>query len=59
MFSMSPKGSTKELEMRRRIAARMLAQGESVREVAKAVGVTFTSVYRWKKLLEEGGPSGV
>jgi len=42
--------------MRRKIAARMLSQGKSVREVAEAVGVTSTSVYRWKKALEEGGP---
>ena len=42
--------------MRRKIAARMLSQGKSVREVAEAVGFTSTSVYRWKKALEEGGP---
>jgi len=53
---MRPKGNAKELEMRRRIAARMLSQGKGVREVAEAVGVTSTLVYRWKKALEEGGP---
>jgi transposase len=55
MPSMRPKGDAKELEMRRKIAARMLSQGKGVREVAEAVGVTSTSVYRWKKALEEGG----
>jgi len=38
--------------MRRKIAARMLLQGKGVREVAEAVGVSSTSVYRWKKALK-------
>jgi transposase len=38
MLSMRPKGDAKELEMRRKIAARMLSQGKSVREVAEAGG---------------------
>jgi len=37
------------------IAARMLAQGRGVRTVAEAVGVSSTSVFRWKKALPEGG----
>jgi transposase len=56
---MRPKGNAKELEMRRKIAARMLSQGKSVQEVAEAVGVTSTSVYRWKKALKQGGPGAV
>jgi len=59
MCFMRPKGTAKELEMRRKIAARMLSQGKSVQEVAEAVGVTPTSVYRWKKALEEGGPAAL
>ncbi|MEO0248435.1 MAG: hypothetical protein ABIN58_02605 [candidate division WOR-3 bacterium] len=39
-LSMRPKGSAKELEVRRRIAAHMLSQGKSIGEVAKAIGVT-------------------
>jgi len=46
MCFMRPKGTAKELEMRRKIATRMLSQGKSVQEVAEAVGVTSTSVYR-------------
>lgn len=45
--------------MRRKIAARMLSQGKSVQEVAEAVGVTSTSVYRWKKALKQGGPGAL
>jgi hypothetical protein len=37
MLSMRPKGDAKELEMRRKIAARMLSQGKGVREVEEAV----------------------
>ena len=45
--------------MRRKIAARMLSQGKGIQEVAEAVGVTSTSVYRWKRALEEGGPGAL
>jgi len=34
----------------------LLSQGKGVQEVAEAVGVTPTSVYRWKKALQAGGP---
>jgi len=53
--SMRPKGSAKELEVRRLIAGRMLQQGKGVREVAGLVGAAPSSVSRWKAALEEGG----
>lgn len=56
---MRPKGSAKELEVRRRIAGRMLQQGKGVREVARLVGVSPSSVSRWKAALEEGGPEAL
>jgi transposase len=45
----------KELEQRRRRAARLLATGIPQAEVARRVGVTRTSVSRWEKLRQEGG----
>jgi transposase len=52
---MRPKGSAAELEVRRRIAGRMLQQGKGVREVARLVKASPSSVSRWKKELEQGG----
>jgi transposase len=46
---MRPKGSAEALEMRRMIAVRMLQAGKGVREVSRLVGVSPTSVSRWKK----------
>lgn len=37
------------------IGGRLLQQGKGVREVARLLGVTPTSVVRWKEALEEGG----
>jgi len=52
---MRPKGSAKELEMRRRIAGRLLLEGKGVREVGRLVGVAPSAVLGWKRKLEEGG----
>lgn len=52
---MRPKGSAEALEVRRRIAGRLLQQGKGVREVARLVGAAPSSVSRWKQALEEGG----
>jgi transposase len=48
-----------ELERRRRRAARLLAAGVTQAEVARRVGVTRTSVSRWEKLRQEGGPEAL
>ncbi|MFN3471704.1 MAG: IS630 family transposase [Aquificaceae bacterium] len=52
---MRPKGSAEALEMRRQIAARLLQQGKGVREMARLLGVSPSSVSRWKAALEQGG----
>lgn len=52
---MRPKGSASELEVRRRIAGRMLEQGYRLSEVANAVGASLSSVKRWKKSMRERG----
>ncbi|MCX5638071.1 MAG: IS630 family transposase [Planctomycetota bacterium] len=52
---MRPKGSAEELEVRRRIAAKLLVEGKGICEVAKLVGASASSVHRWKETLEKGG----
>ncbi len=52
---MRPKGSAEALEVRRRIAGKLLQEGKGVREVARLVGASPSSVSRWKRLLERGG----
>lgn len=52
---MRPKGSAEALEVRRRIAGRLLQEGRGVREVAHLVGAAPSSVSRWKKKVEAGG----
>ena len=46
---MRPKGSGEALEMRRRIAAKLLQEGKGIREVARLVGASPSSVVRWKR----------
>jgi transposase len=52
---MRPHGSPEVLEARRRIAARLLVQGDTLTKVAAAVGADRSSVKRWKAALERGG----
>lgn len=52
---MRPKGSAKELEIRRLLAASLLQGGKGVCEVARLVGAAPSSVSRWKQKLDEGG----
>jgi transposase len=52
---MRTKGTAAELEMRRRIAGRLLLQGKKLQEVADAVAASMSSVKRWKKAVQEGG----
>ena len=56
---MRPKGSAKELEARRRLAAKLLQAGKGVREVGRLVGAAPSSVSRWKQELDEGGPEAL
>jgi transposase len=52
---MRPKGSAKELEARRMLAAKLLQEEKGVREVARLTGAAPSSVSRWKHDLDEGG----
>lgn len=52
---MRTKHSRRELEVRRKIAGRMLLQGYSVSEVASAVGASEPSVRRWRIAVRKGG----
>jgi transposase len=56
---MRPKGSAKELEVRRQIAANMLEQGMGIREVARLVKASPSSVFKWKQRLAENGREGL
>jgi transposase len=44
---MRPKGHAEELERRRRRAVQLLSEGESPTEIAKFLGCTRPSLYRW------------
>lgn len=52
---MRPKGTAKELEARRKVAARMFELGKSLREVAESCGVSLTAVKLWKRAWKTGG----
>lgn len=52
---MRPKGSAAELEARRRQAAKLLAKGYGIREVARRVGAAPSSVKRWMDAYRTGG----
>jgi transposase len=52
---MRPSGAPEALEARRRIAARLFAQGKSLTEVAAAVGCSKSSASRWKQAWKKGG----
>ena len=51
---MRPKGSAKALEVRRQRAATLLERGSGIREVARQVGASPSSVKRWKEVIEKG-----
>jgi transposase len=52
---MRPHGTAKKLERRRRRAVELLNLGLSLAEVARRLGTTTTSVYRWKQAAAKGG----
>lgn len=52
---MRPRGSAGELQVRRCIAGRLLEEGKGIREIARLVGVSPSSVERWKQALRQGG----
>ena len=56
---MRPKGSAEALEMRRQIAGRLLKEGKGIREVARLVGASPSSVFRWKEAIDAGGQAAL
>jgi len=52
---MRPSGTPEALEARRKIAARLFAQGKSLTEVAAAVGSSKSSAHRWEQAWKRGG----
>jgi transposase len=56
---MRPKGSPEQLEVRRRRAATLLAEGKSPAEVARLVGCDPSSVSRWRAAVKSGGDAAL
>ena len=52
---MRPSGSPEALEARRKIAARLFAQGKTLTEVAASIGCSVSSAFRWKERWKHGG----
>ena len=51
---MRPKGSPQVLESRRKIAARMFEQGNTLAETAASVGCSISSASRWRDAWQNG-----
>jgi len=56
---MRPKGSAAQLEARRRRAVSLLQEGLGIREVARQVGSSPSSVKRWKEMKKAGGSAAL
>lgn len=54
---MRPKGTSADLEARRRRAVRLLGKGWKADDVAEAVGASRSAVYAWKKAAGKRGES--
>jgi len=52
---MRPNGSAAQLEYRRHLGGKLLAQGKGVREIARLLEVAPSSVSRWKQAVQHGG----
>lgn len=52
-------GNAKERTARRLLAIAMLAKGMRGVDVAKALGMTPRTIYKWKKLYAEGGEDAI
>src|SRR5262245_65394210 len=51
---MRPQGTAAELERRRRRAVELLEQGEAPAVVARILGVTRSSLHRWRRMARHG-----
>lgn len=56
---MRPPGSPQQLEQRRHQAIRLLQKGLSMAEVAKEVGASISSVFRWQHAFHKSGSKGL
>jgi transposase len=56
---MRPYGSPKTLERRRRRAVALLQQGLSLREVARRLQASVSSVYQWRQTWQRGGEAAL
>lgn len=52
-------GSARELELRRRMAGKLLLEGMCIEEVADLVEASTSSVGRWKQVVEHEGLAGL
>jgi transposase len=52
-------GTSAELERRRRLAVRRVAEGYAIDEVADFLGVDPSSVRRWVRAVRAAGPAGL
>jgi transposase len=52
-------GSSKQLEKRRRRAVQLLESGRSLSAVARQVGATVSSVFRWRQAYQRKGAHGL
>lgn len=55
MIGMRTKGTAAELEVRRRLAARLFTEDVTLAEIARCVDASESSVRRWKKAWKTGG----
>src|SRR5215475_505584 len=51
---MRPKGTAAELERRRRRAVALVERGEAPAVVARILGVTRSSLHRWRRMARSG-----
>jgi transposase len=56
---MRTKGTAAELEVRRRIAASLFGQKVTLAEIAQLLGVSLSSVKRWKRAFQLSGSAGL
>jgi transposase len=52
---MRPKGSAAELESRRLLAGQLILAGREIGEVMEILGVSESSVKRWRRAVKKGG----
>ena len=56
---MRPKGTKLQLEVRRRVAVSLLEAGWGIRQVARHVNTSPTSVCRWRDMVAQHGDRGL